>query len=50
MASDPTVSRLIDGLARDEVKVLKALRAAWALVRERAWGLAGILARAATVS
>jgi hypothetical protein len=41
VASDPTVSRLIDRLARDEVKALKALRAARALARERAWDLAG---------
>ncbi|MEU8249759.1 IS1380 family transposase [Nonomuraea sp. NPDC048916] len=41
VASDPTVSRLIDRLARDEVKALKALRAARALARERAWHLAG---------
>lgn len=37
MASDPTVSRLIDRLARDEAKALKALRAARALARRRAW-------------
>ncbi|MGJ6970022.1 IS1380 family transposase [Streptosporangium sp. G11] len=40
VASDPTVSRLIDRLARDEDKALKALRAARALARERAWDLA----------
>jgi hypothetical protein len=40
VASDPTVSRLIDRLARDETKALKALRAARATARERAWELA----------
>ncbi|MEU8251417.1 IS1380 family transposase [Nonomuraea sp. NPDC048916] len=44
VASDPTVSRLIDRLARDEVKALKALRAARTLARERAWDLAGATA------
>ncbi|WP_433516519.1 transposase [Nonomuraea sp. CA-143628] len=37
VASDPTGSRLINRLARDEAKALKALRAA----REHAWDLAG---------
>jgi hypothetical protein len=44
VASDPTVSRLIDRLAQDEtkaLKALKALRAARALARQRAWDLAG---------
>ncbi|MET9245620.1 IS1380 family transposase [Nonomuraea sp. NPDC003709] len=40
VASDPTVSRLIDRLARDEAKALKALRAA----REHAWDLAETMA------
>ncbi|MGW4968382.1 IS1380 family transposase [Nonomuraea sp. NPDC004186] len=44
VASDPTVSRLIDRLAHDEAKALKALRSARALARERAWKLAGTAA------
>ncbi|GAA2909597.1 hypothetical protein GCM10010517_76040 [Streptosporangium fragile] len=50
VASGPTVSRLIDRLARDEAKALKALRAARAQARERAWNLTGASARAAMVS
>ncbi|MEV4582294.1 IS1380 family transposase [Nonomuraea jabiensis] len=41
VASDPTVSRLIDRLAADEARALKAIRAARATARERAWHLAG---------
>lgn len=41
VASDPTVSRLIDRLAADEARALKAIRAARATARQRAWHLAG---------
>ncbi|MEV4325684.1 IS1380 family transposase [Microbispora rosea] len=41
VASDPTVSRLIDRLAADPVRALKAIRVARAIARERAWTLAG---------
>ena len=41
VASDPTVSRLIAGLAADGHRVLAALRAALATARGRAWALAG---------
>ncbi|MFE9825177.1 IS1380 family transposase [Streptomyces sp. NPDC005791] len=41
VASDPTVSRLIDKLAAAGPKALTAIRSARAEVRERAWGLAG---------
>ena len=41
IASDPTVSRLIDRLAADPIRALKAIRAARATARERAWALAG---------
>lgn len=41
VASDPTVSRLIDTLAAAGPKALTAIRAARAEVRERAWKLAG---------
>jgi hypothetical protein len=41
VASDPTVSRLIDTLATDADKVLAALNSARAQVRARAWELAG---------
>ncbi|MEU8193291.1 IS1380 family transposase [Microbispora amethystogenes] len=40
IASDPTVSRLIDRLAADPVRALKAIRVARATARERAWTLA----------
>ncbi|MDA0632238.1 IS1380 family transposase [Nonomuraea sp. MCN248] len=40
IASDPTVSRLIDRLAADETRALKAIRAARATARQRAWHLA----------
>lgn len=40
-ASDPTVSRLIDRLAADTTKALKAIRRARAIAREHAWTLAG---------
>ncbi|PWJ02483.1 IS1380 family transposase [Streptomyces sp. NWU49] len=41
VASDPTVSRLIDALASAGPKALEAIRAARAAVRERVWKLAG---------
>ncbi|WP_182876457.1 IS1380 family transposase [Microbispora sp. H10670] len=41
VASDPTVSRLIDRLACDPVRALKAIRSARATARERSWVLAG---------
>jgi hypothetical protein len=41
VASDPTVSRLIDTLARDANKVLAAINAARATVRAAAWRRAG---------
>ncbi len=40
VASDPTVSRLIDRLAADPARALKAIRKARATARERAWTLA----------
>ncbi|ETK32812.1 hypothetical protein MPTA5024_27855 [Microbispora sp. ATCC PTA-5024] len=40
IASDPTVSRLIDRLAADPVRALRAIRTARATARERAWTLA----------
>ncbi|WNI16208.1 IS1380 family transposase [Actinacidiphila sp. ITFR-21] len=44
VASDPTVSRLIDTLAAAGPKALSAIRAARAGVRERVWKLAGTAA------
>jgi hypothetical protein len=41
VASDPTVSRTIDALAADAPAALKAIHAARAAARQRAWGLAG---------
>ncbi|MGZ4620299.1 MAG: IS1380 family transposase [Frankiaceae bacterium] len=41
VASDPTVSRLIDALAADAPAALAAIAAARAAVRARAWSLAG---------
>lgn len=41
VASDPTVSRLIDTLARDADKALAAIAAARAMARAGAWKLAG---------
>lgn len=41
VASDPTVSRLVDTLARGGKRALKAVRAARAAARERAWAAAG---------
>ncbi len=41
VASDPTVSRLIDALAADAPAALAALAAARAAARARAWALAG---------
>jgi hypothetical protein len=40
-ASDPVVSRLVSRLAKDGPRALKAIRAARAAARERAWALAG---------
>jgi hypothetical protein len=41
VASDPTVSRLVDALASAGPKALEAIRSARAEVRERVWKLAG---------
>ncbi len=41
VASDPTVSRLIDTLAASDLKALQAIRSARAQARERVWQLAG---------
>ena len=41
VASDPVVSWLVGVLAADERRALKAIRAARAAARERAWVLAG---------
>src|SRR6185312_11018912 len=41
VASDPVVSRLVTALAADSPRALKAIRAARAAARERAWALAG---------
>ena len=41
VASDPVVSRLVSALAADAPRALKAIRAARAAARERAWALAG---------
>jgi Transposase DDE domain group 1 len=41
VASDPVVSRLVSTLAADLPRALKAIRAARAQARERAWALAG---------
>jgi len=41
VASDPVVSRLVSQLAGDLPQALKAIRAARAAARERAWALAG---------
>jgi hypothetical protein len=41
VASDPVVSRLVSQLAADLPQALKAVRAARASARERAWALAG---------
>ena len=41
VASDPVVSRLITRLAADAPQALKAIRAARAAARQRAWALAG---------
>ena len=41
VASDPVVSRLISRLAADKTRALKAIRAARAAARQRAWTLAG---------
>jgi hypothetical protein len=45
VASDPTVSRLIDTLASGGQRALTAIRKARAEVRERVWQLAGDAAR-----
>ncbi|GGT10493.1 IS1380 family transposase [Planobispora rosea] len=44
IASDPTVSRLIDRLATDPDRALKAIRTARADARQRAWHLVGVAA------
>ncbi|PRX44789.1 DDE family transposase [Nonomuraea fuscirosea] len=44
VASDPTVSHLIDRLVRDEAKALEALRGARAVARCRVWDVAGTMA------
>ncbi|MGW7367056.1 IS1380 family transposase [Streptomyces sp. NPDC054841] len=44
VASDPTVSRLIDTLATDGKRALAAIRTARAEVREHVWKLAGVSA------
>ena len=41
VASDPTVSRLVDRLATDAPKTLAAIASARATARARVWGLAG---------
>jgi hypothetical protein len=41
VASDPVVSRLVSALAADGPRALRAIRAARAAARERAWSLAG---------
>ena len=41
VASDPVVSRLVTALAADGPRALKAVRAARAAARDRAWALAG---------
>src|SRR5215470_16146421 len=41
VASDPVVSRLVKSLAADGPRALRAVRAARAAARERAWALAG---------
>ncbi|AEY93228.1 transposase IS4 family protein [Streptomyces hygroscopicus subsp. jinggangensis 5008] len=41
VASDPTVSRLIDTLAASDEKALQAIRSARSEVRNRVWSLAG---------
>jgi hypothetical protein len=47
VASDPVVSRLVTRLAADAPRALKAIRAARAAARERAWELAGNAAHGA---
>ncbi|QDN91033.1 IS1380 family transposase [Streptomyces sp. RLB3-6] len=47
VASDPTVSRLIDALAAAGPKALTAIRSARAEVRSRVWELAGVRSPAA---
>lgn len=41
VASDPTVSRLIDALSQDAPSALRAIDTARAAVRARAWAMAG---------
>jgi hypothetical protein len=41
VASDPTVSRLVDALAADASRTLAAIHAARAVARARVWALAG---------
>ena len=45
VASDPTVSRLVDTLAADAAKALAAIDAARAAARRRVWHRAGVHAR-----
>lgn len=47
VASDPTVSRLVDALAASGPKALDAIRGARSEVRERVWELAGASSPAA---
>lgn len=44
VASDPTVSRTLDALAKDAPAALQAIHAARAVARDRAWKLAGTAA------
>jgi hypothetical protein len=42
VASDPTVSRLVDTLAEDADRALVAIETARAAARQQVWGLAGV--------
>ena len=50
VASDPVVSRLVRDLAAGPARALKAIRAARAAARERAWALAGATRPARTAA
>jgi hypothetical protein len=50
VASDPTVSRTIDALAKDAPTALRAIHAARAAARARVWALAGTRSPAAGIS
>ena len=50
VASDPTVSRAIDALAKDAPAALRAISAARAMARARVWALAGKQSPAAGIS